>query len=106
MTDSIANRKLEIDLGKILGEGGEGIVFEENLTFMKKSIQCAIKVAKHKVSDDFNGDENVFGMDILLHFKQSKEYDIGARFQKNNVIKYLKFGFLEMDGEYFIIIGK
>ena len=105
MIDSIANRKLEIDLGKILGEGGEGIVFEENLTFMKKSIQCAIKVAKHKVSDDFDGDENVFGKDILKHFKESMEYEIGARLQCHNNIKYLKFGFVEINGEYYIIIG-
>jgi len=40
------NGKIILDLDEILGEGGEGLVVEQELIFMEKPQMCAVKFSK------------------------------------------------------------
>ena len=42
------NGKIILDLDQILGEGGEGLVVEQELIFMEKPQMCAVKFINYE----------------------------------------------------------
>ena len=60
------NGKIILDLDEILGEGGEGLVVEQELIFMEKPQMCAVKFTNYET------DEQVFGKKFFKHLQKSK----------------------------------
>ena len=57
--------KIFLNLDQILGEGGEGLVVEQDQMFMETTQKCAIKLAHYKT------DEQIFGRNFFDHLKKS-----------------------------------
>jgi len=94
------NGKIFLDLDQILGEGGEGLVVEQELIFMEKSQKCAVKFTNYET------DEQVFGKNFFGHLEKSKEFKIGTLEVNEFRIKHLFNSIVKLNGELFHVTSK
>ena len=97
----IKSERKSVDLGSVLGEGGEGSVVEQEMVFMNEKIKCAVKLAYY---ENIYGE--VFGPRFFDHLKESKEFAVGTRYIGKNRIKYLLNTVLKLHGLFFHLTGK
>jgi len=94
------NGKVLLDLDQILGEGGEGLVVEQEISFMENTQKCAVKFTHYET------DEHVFGMKFFIHLQKSKEFLIGANSLHEFRIKQLCNTIVKLNGELFHVTSK
>jgi len=98
--DFAKTEKIFIDLDQILGEGGEGLVVEEDLIFMESIQKCAIKFTNYKT------DGQIFGRYFFRHLEKSKEFEIGTWKLNEFRIKHLLNTIVQLNGETFHVTSK
>jgi len=87
--------KIFLNLDQILGEGGEGLVVEQDLMFMERIQNCAVKLAHYKT------DYQIFGRNFFDHLKKSKEFYIGTHEVNEFRIKHLFNTMVNLNGQSF-----
>ena len=92
--------KIFIDLDQILGEGGEGLVVEQDQMFMEIVQKCAIKFTHYET------DEQIFGSNFFDHLEKSKEFEIGTCALNEFRIKHLLNTIVQLNGETFHVTSK
>ena len=92
--------KICIDLDEILGEGGEGLVVEQDQIFMEMVQKCAIKFTHYQT----NG--QISGSDFFDLLKMSKEFVIGTWELNEFRIKHLLNTIVQLHGETFHVTSK
>ena len=92
--------KIFVDLDQILGEGGEGLVIEQDQIFMESIQKCAIKFAHYKT------DEEIFGRNFFDHMLKSNEFFIGTMEYNESRIKHLLNTIVQLNGTAFHVTSK
>ena len=92
--------KIVVDLCQILGEGGEGLVVEQDLIFMENCQKCAVKLTHYETG------EPVFGGIFFDHLRKSNEFYIGTRELNEFRIKHLFNTIVKVNSELFQVTGK
>ena len=96
----VKSGRKSVDLHTVLGEGGEGLVVEQEMVFMEEKIKCAVKMGYYET------DETVFGTKFIRHLMGSKEFEVGTRYIHKNRIKYLMNTIVKLNGLRFHLTGK